>query len=105
MSDAAVGALIVFAAFLLVCVVVEIAGWRNRRAPERLSVDLPPRPLVALDWCCVCMADLSAGEVWAIREHLDPTGEEEGGGGSWVERTFCEVHAPADAMPPLRSDR
>lgn len=63
------------------------------------------RANVRFDWCCICLHDLAPDEVWEAREHLEPTGEEVDGGGSWVARTYCAEHAPADAMPPVRSDR
>lgn len=79
--------------------------WRRLFGP-RPSDPLPPlAPVVAADWCCICLVDLQPGEVWEKRDHMQVTGEEIEGGGSWVARTYCEQHAPADAMPPLRSDR
>lgn len=80
--------------------------WRRLFGPRaRVLPTWLQQPVVAVDWCCICLVDLQPGEVWEKRDHLQATGEEIEGGGSWVARTYCEQHAPADAMPPLRSDR
>lgn len=50
------------------------------------------------DWCAICKADLFDGEVWEVREHLEGTGEEVGGGGSWMAATYCREHAPDGAI-------
>jgi hypothetical protein len=53
------------------------------------------------DWCCICLRDLAADEVYEVREHGGIDDHE--GGGSWVVRTYCPEHAPPDALAPLPS--
>jgi hypothetical protein len=77
--------------------------WRWLFGPHKRK--LPALHVLSFDWCCICLIDLYEGEVWEKREHLELTGDEIPGGGSWVARTYCEEHAPADAMPPLQSRR
>lgn len=70
--------------------------WRRLFGPRPRA--LPPRPLVANDWCCICFDDLFPGEVWERREHFTNTAEMGPEGGTWAARTYCERHAPADAI-------
>lgn len=80
------------AAALAVAIGCLIVAWRFFRKLEEGA------PQASGDWCCVCLRDLDVGEVYEVRQHLEATGDELPGGGSWVASTYCPEHAPADAI-------
>lgn len=78
--------------------------WRRLFGPRpRPAEPSPADSILSSDWCCVCLVDLFEGEVWEVRQHMTPTGDEDGVGGSWIARTYCAEHAPADALAPISS--
>lgn len=72
--------------------------WRRPFGPRPVVVGQPlPDPVISADWCCICLVDLPKGNVYEAREHMENMPEMGGDGGTWVARTYCLAHAPADA--------
>lgn len=78
-----------------------VALWRRLFGPRPQELPVPELAPMSGDWCQTCHRDLRVGEVFELRNHFmnEPELGEEGG--TWVASTYCENHAPIDALSPL----